>query len=75
MAQWDLRHLCSTRMHIRSPNRHSGLNDPALSQLQHRLQLQLGFDPWPGNSLCCGVAKKEKEKKNPEVNVTNIKIS
>ena len=64
MAQWDLRHLCSTRMHIRSPNRHSGLNDPAL-----------GFDPWPGNSLCCGVAKKEKEKKNPEVNVTNIKIS
>ena len=27
----------------------SGLKDPALSQLQQRLQLQLGFNPWPGN--------------------------
>ena len=28
---------------------HSGLNDPALLQLQCRSQLQLGFIPWLGN--------------------------
>ena len=27
----------------------SGLKDPALPQLQHRLQLQLRFNPWPWN--------------------------
>ena len=26
-----------------------GLKDPVLPQLWHRLQLQIGFDPWPGN--------------------------
>ena len=36
--------------------------DPALPQLQHRLQLGLGSDSWPGNSICLGVAKKEKKK-------------
>ena len=34
---------------IRSPTQHSGLKDPALPQLWIRLQLQLGFNPWPGN--------------------------
>ena len=29
-------------------------------QLWHRSQLCLGSDPWPGNSICRGVAKKEK---------------
>ena len=33
----------------------------ALLQLQHRLQLQLVSDLWPGNSIWCRVAKKEKE--------------
>ena len=33
---------------------------PALLQLQCRSQLQLGSDPWPGNSICLGMAEKEK---------------
>ena len=28
---------------------HIGLRNPVLSQLQHGLQLQLGFNPWPRN--------------------------
>ena len=44
----------------------------ALLKLWHRLQLWLGSDPWPRNSLCCGVAKrgekKKKEKKNQVIN-------
>ena len=24
--------------------------------------MQLGSDPWPGDSICCGMAKKEKKK-------------
>ena len=40
------------------------VKDPALPQLQCRWQLWLGSDPWPGNSICCGVAKKEKKDKN-----------
>ena len=38
------------------------VKDPVLLQLQCRLKLQLGFDPGLGTSICCGVAKKEKEK-------------
>ena len=32
--------------------------------LQHRSQLQLRFDPWPGDyaGICCRAAKKEKKK-------------
>ena len=33
------------------------VKDPALS---HRLQLGLGSDPWPGNAICLGAAKKER---------------
>ena len=29
-------------------------------QLLHMLQLQLGSDPWPRNSICCGVTEKLK---------------
>ena len=32
-----------------SPSKHSELQDPALPQLPHRSQLQLRFNPWPGN--------------------------
>ena len=38
------------------------VKDPALLQLQMRLQLQLGFDPWPRNSICCRVAKERVGK-------------
>jgi len=33
----------------------------ALLQLWLRSQLHFGSDPWPGNSICCGVAKKKKK--------------
>ena len=42
---------------------HSGFKDPGLSWLWHSWQLQLGSDPWPGNSIYCRAAKKEKKKK------------
>ena len=38
------------------------VKDPALPQLQVNLLLWLGYDPWPGNSICRGVAKKKKKK-------------
>ena len=64
MAQFDQWHLWSTGTQVQSPAQHSGLKDPGLLQLQHRLQLQLGSDPWPGNSICCRVAKKERKNNN-----------
>ena len=36
--------------------------DLALLQLRLRLQLWLGSDPWPGNSICRRAAKKIKEE-------------
>ena len=42
-----------------------GVKDLVLPQLRPRSQLQLRFDPWPGNSNCLGVAKEKKEKKQP----------
>ena len=33
----------------------------ALLQLQPRLQLHLGSDPWPGSSVCLGAAEKKTE--------------
>ena len=38
------------------------VKDPALLQLQLHLQVQLRSDPWPGNSICQGAAKKEKTR-------------
>ena len=49
-------------MQVWSLAQHSGLKDPALPQLRRRSQLQLGSDPWPGNSICYEVAKKKKKK-------------
>ena len=39
------------------------VKDLLLPQVQFRPQLQLGSNPWPGNSICGGAAKKEKKKK------------
>ena len=36
---------------------------PGLLQLQGKSQLWLESDPWPGNSIYHGVAKKKKKKK------------
>ena len=38
------------------------VEDSVLSQLQLRLQLQVGSDPLPGNSICLRVAKSGKNK-------------
>ena len=40
---------------------HNELKDPALPQ--HRLQLWLGSDPWPVNSICHRATPKKKKKK------------
>ena len=38
------------------------VKDPALPKLRLKLWLWLGSDPWPGNSMCGGVAKNEKKR-------------
>ena len=45
-------------MQVQSPVWHSGLKDPLLPWLLHRLQLQLRSDPW----WSCPKRKKEKKK-------------
>ena len=40
------------------------VKDLVLPQLQLTSQLQLQSDPWPGNSICLGAAKKEEKKKS-----------
>ena len=65
------------RHRFRSLAQHSGLKDPALPQLQHRLQRWLGSDPWPRNSTCLRVAKNEKKKRRmwivcPEILYLNL---
>ena len=47
---------------LQSPALPSRLKDPALLQLWHRSQLQLGFHLWLGRSMCHGAAKKKKKK-------------
>ena len=42
-------------------------------QLWHSLQLQLGSDPWPVNSICYREAKKKKEKKK-KINMLGPRI-
>ena len=44
------------------PSWHRRLKDPALPQLWLRSQKWLGYDPWPRNSIGCGVDKREKEE-------------
>ena len=53
MAQWvkNLTALVQVteEVQVQSPAWNSGLKDPVLLQLWHRLQLQLRFNPWPEN--------------------------
>ena len=53
---------------VPSPAWPRGLKDPELPNLQHRLQPWLGSDPWPGNSICCGVVRKKNKKQNKQTN-------
>ena len=39
-------------------------------QLRQRSQLHLRSDPWPGNSVCCRVAKKETNKQTNKKNTS-----
>ena len=45
------------------------VKDLVLPQLRLGLRLRLGFssDPWPGNSRCLGVAKKETGEKKKKI--------
>ena len=45
------------------------VKDLVLAQLWHRLQLWLGSDPWPGNFICHGAAKKDKKKGNKYIHI------
>ena len=38
------------------------VKDLALLQLWHRSKHPLRADPWPSDSMCCGVAQKEKKR-------------
>ena len=58
MAHWDLGRLGGAKTQVQSL-----VKDRALLQLQLRLQMPLGSDPWPRNSICHRATKKEKRKK------------
>ena len=62
MAQWHQRPLGRDGTQVRSPGPAERLKDLVLQPLWFRSKLQLGSDPWPGNSICCRAAKKEKKK-------------
>ena len=68
MVQWvdDLACLCGGTGLIPSPVK--GVKDPVMPQMQHSLQLWLGFSPWPGNfhTLCVQSKKKEGKKERKE---------
>ena len=61
MGQWDAGSIPSLAQWVK---------DPALPQLWLRSQLWLGFDPWPGNSICHGLVKNEKKKKKKKSQFT-----
>ena len=52
------------------------LKGSVLPQLWCRLQLQLRSDPWPRNSMCHGVTKKEKKgKKKKKKKIQTFKFA
>ena len=55
--------LCSGMGSLIGPEQ--WVEDPALLQLQCRLQLQHRFDPWPGNFQMPWVWQKKKEFEGP----------
>ena len=63
VAQWDQRRLWIAGTQVQSLAWHSGFKDPVWTLLQCRSQVHLESNFWPGNSMCCGAAKKEKERK------------
>ena len=67
MAQEDQWHLWITGTQVCSGPAWQ-VEDLALLQLWHRSQVHLGSDPWSGNSICHGVAKKGKKRVGNETN-------
>lgn len=63
MVHWTLPRLCSARTWVPHLAWPSGLKDPALLQLWHRLQVWFRSDPWPKKSMCHRAAQKGKERK------------
>ena len=68
VAQWDQQHFCGTWTQVRSLAQHSGLKDLTLLQLWRWLQMWLGSDPWPRNSLSGRRPKKKGGEKVLETN-------
>ena len=74
VAQWinDPARLCGAGL---SPDPVQQVKDLVLPQLWHRLQMQLGFDPWPGNFHMLWVQPErgggggKKEEKGPVCNM------
>ena len=68
MAQW-VKNLTAAawvavEVWVRSPVQHSGFKDPVWLQLQHRLQLWLGFNTWIGSFHVSGTAIHLKNNNN-----------
>lgn len=62
VAQQDQGHFCSTKVVVSIPSLAQWVKRSGMLQLQCRLQVRLGSDPRPGNSICCRVGKKRKKK-------------
>ena len=58
-----------------SPSWHSGLNNPALLQLWHRLQLWLRFSSWPGKFHMPQVQPKKKKKVQYGARLSSLSLS
>ena len=56
VAQQNWRQFCSAKDADLIPVWHSGLKGL-------RFQLWLRYDPWPGNFICCGAAKRKEGRK------------
>ena len=58
MEKWDSQHLGCSGMQVQSLALCGGL------RIWPLLQLQLRSDPWPGNTICGGMAKKADKQTN-----------
>ena len=65
MAQWVKDPACLCGVACSIPSSTQWVRDLVLPQLLHRLQLHLGFDPWPGNFPLLPVWPKMKKKEFP----------
>ena len=70
MAQWVKNPTAAAQVaaevQVWSLAQHSGLKDPVLLHLQHRLKLWLGFNPQPRNFHMPQVQQLKKEKRERE---------